>query len=713
MLYHIIASIASLTLSRTIILKKVKYYSYSKILNGSRIWLRNEVVAKIKSINLIPSAISLINDYSDVSFTVEDTLYLNVLCPNESTVVALSKDLFESGLVSFAEPDFYNAYENYFNDPLFGQQYYLHNTGQTITLHDGSIFQCVSGIDLKTEEAWSFMSSLTNLSSIKVAVIDDGVEDHEDLMSGENSKVLNGFPLINHGRPKLVHAHGQCCAGIIAASPNNGKGIVGIDHNSKIIPIRIQKMVGVLNNNPESEYMSNRRIDRGIRKAWADFDADILNVSWGHIKNGSQQVEDALETAIDNGRDNKGCVVIAASGNNFKTDSISLIGKIAKTISVGAVQGDGLRGEYSNYSSDLNVVAFGGKAVYGWVMGDLVSWCDIHTIDREGTRGYSTGDYYDYFGQTSAAAPMVSGVASLMLSVNPNLTSQQVKNIIEQTAQKLPDYTFTPANTIHPNGSWNEQVGYGLVDAHKAVVHAYMFGHSISISGEQLPELYRQYTYNCNMYSSNLFTLVWSSVNGKFSIESSNGAEIVIRPISTGVDSVIVCIYNQGRLMFREGMPITVTDPCSIGNLNPVGTGDFHVVNNTTWYGNNRLLPGEAMVDSLATLTITGTLHCSPSSRIIVRPGGKLVVDGGTLTSACADEMWQGVYVEGHRDQPQTAANQGTVQLLNGAVVENAFRGIYTGAPGDNWATTGGIVTADSATFRNCAKAVRLCHPLH
>ena len=81
-------------------------------------------------------------------------------------------------------------------------------------------------------------------------------------------------------------------------------------------------------------------------------------------------------------------------------------------------------------------------------------------------------------------------------------------------------------------------------------------------------------------------------------------------------------------------------------------------------------------------------------------------MDGGTLTSACAGEMWQGVYVEGHRDQSQTAANQGTVQLLNGAVVENAIRGIRTSAPGSGWNTTGGIITVDSATFRNCAKAV-------
>ncbi len=132
---------------------------------------------------------------------------------------------------------------------------------------------------------------------------------------------------------------------------------------------------------------------------------------------------------------------------------------------------------------------------------------------------------------------------------------------------------------------------------------------------------------------------------------------------------------------------------------------DDTITSNVTW-STNSYRGGSVVIDSLATLTIVDTLHCAPSSRIIVRPGGKLIVDGGTLTSACAGEMWQGIYVEGHRNQHQTAANQGTVQLINGAVVENALRGVYTGAPGSSWNTTGGIITADSATFRNCAKAV-------
>ena len=108
----------------------------------------------------------------------------------------------------------------------------------------------------------------------------------------------------------------------------------------------------------------------------------------------------------------------------------------------------------------------------------------------------------------------------------------------------------------------------------------------------------------------------------------------------------------------------------------------------------------------MQTLMVSGSLRMDSTARIIVRPGGKLIVDGGTLTSACAGEMWKGICVEGHTSLPQTAACQGMVQLLNGATIENALCGILTCNPADSLHTTGGIITADSATFRNCVKAV-------
>ena len=61
---------------------------------------------------------------------------------------------------------------------------------------------------------------------------------------------------------------------------------------------------------------------------------------------------------------------------------------------------------------------------------------------------------------TSFAAPQVSAVAALILSVNPNLTAQQVRNIIESTAQKVGGYAYTNTSG-RPNGTWDDEMGYG------------------------------------------------------------------------------------------------------------------------------------------------------------------------------------------------------------------------------------------------------------
>ena len=140
--------------------------------------------------------------------------------------------------------------------------------------------------------------------------------------------------------------------------------------------------------------------------------------------------------------------------------------------------------------------------------------------------------------------------------------------------------------------------------------------------------------------------------------------------------------------------------------------GYYPVIDKDTVYSSNVLWSNEQVLihktelDSGAILTITSRIHCTPTARIIVRPGGRLVVDGGVLTSACEDGMWEGIYVEGDRTRPQTAANQGTVELKNGAVIENAHCGITTSSPDEQWLSTGGVILADSASFRNCRRAV-------
>ena len=132
---------------------------------------------------------------------------------------------------------------------------------------------------------------------------------------------------------------------------------------------------------------------------------------------------------------------------------------------------------------------------------------------------------------------------------------------------------------------------------------------------------------------------------------------------------------------------------------------DLHIVTNQQVDYTRRYYQN-VIVDSGVVFTITCQVEMSPNTRIIVRPGGKLIVDGGTLTSACTGEMWQGIEVVGDRTKHQTAANQGTVILCNGATIENAHCAIRTGLEGNEWLTAGGIVQCSNSTFRNNRRAV-------
>lgn len=175
-------------------LEKVKYYTYAKNIQNKRVLFRNEIAVKLKQSSNISSVLSITQNYSISDIEIEDSVFLYITCANESDLIMLANQLYESGLTQYSEPDFYLNYECYYNDLYYEQQYYLHNTGQSITLVDNSVFHCISGIDLKTVQAWDFVSNIENPYSTKVAIVDDGVENHEDLVKNGHSKVLSGFP---------------------------------------------------------------------------------------------------------------------------------------------------------------------------------------------------------------------------------------------------------------------------------------------------------------------------------------------------------------------------------------------------------------------------------------------------------------------------------------------------------------------------------------
>ncbi len=103
------------------------------------------------------------------------------------------------------------------------------------------------------------------------------------------------------------------------------------------------------------------------------------------------------------------------------------------------------------------------------------------------------------------------------------------------------------------------------------------------------------------------------------------------------------------------------------------------------------------VIDSSYTLTVKKKLKLPPEAAISVRPGARLIVDGGTLTNRCYS-MWRGVEIGSHSNLQQNASNQGCANFIHGAVIENARFGV---------STNGGLIVADSAYFRNNYGAVK------
>ena len=379
----------------------------------------------------------------------------------------LANIFYESGNFEASEPEFKGIVKPVcVNDSDFHLQWNLLNTG----LYDSP----TTGIDINYCQASSITSGDENTI---IAVYDWGVDlSHPD---------LNIYPLsydthrdttpsqICYDTLKTSY-HGTACAGIISAISNNELGIAGIAPNCPVMSISLPK-------DPTAE-----EIARGFRFATKN-GCSIINCSW-HTSVNSQELEDAILYAMQNGRNGLGCVVVCASGNDGEpvesrpseySDDIIVVGAISTCIKrahfTTCLHGEDRNiGWGSNYGLHLDVVAPG-----VWIV----------TTDVVGLLGRSYTDYNISFNGTSAACPHVAAIAGLILSINPNLTAKQVADIIETTAQKVGGYDYAPQEG-RPNGKWHQEMGYGLVDAYAAVLAAQPkhIQNQVYLSGQEVYE---------------------------------------------------------------------------------------------------------------------------------------------------------------------------------------------------------------------------------
>ncbi len=258
---------------------------------------------------------------------------------------------------------------------------------------------------IQMPKAWDFEKGA---ASVTVAVIDGGVEtDHPDLVG----KIVSPINLVADTTIVDKDPHGTHVAGIIAASANK-IGTLGIAPGVKIMPIDVF----------QGEFAEVFDIVEGIYYA-ADHGAKVINLSLG-----LDEPSEALDVAT-NYAHSKGAVVVAAAGNS-DTSTLTYPAASPHVIGVSATDHADEITSFSNYGEYIDLAA-------------------------PGLLIYSTypGGTYRYLSGTSMAAPVVSGVAALVLSKNSFLTPIQVEEILKKSALDLGDK------------GWDEFYGFGRVDA--------------------------------------------------------------------------------------------------------------------------------------------------------------------------------------------------------------------------------------------------------
>jgi len=163
---------------------------------------------------------------------------------------------------------------------------------------------------------------------------------------------------------------------------------------------------------------------------------------------------------------------------------------------------------------------------------------------------------------------------------------------------------------------------------------------------------------------------------------------------------------DQGQSVFSPEKEIVIIESA---NQNIQYVFDEYYMNYNTTLDDNYYFDGDLIIGSGVSVTIGGINTFGENSKIIIQPGGKLTLDGAICTGVC-DQTWQGIEVWGDKNEAQLPDEngnypQGFLEMKNGAIVENSLMGIELWKPGD-YNTTGGIIDAKDAIFRNNKKSI-------
>jgi outer membrane protein assembly factor BamB/subtilisin family serine protease len=452
-------------------------------------YVQGEIVVKFKS-GVKRASVDKINQEQGATvLETNNTLgFMRLKTPEGKTVEELVAIYSKNPNVEYAEPNFIVTAYMVPNDPMYPLQWHLDNP-------------TYGGINM--QKAWDIS---TGSSSVIVAVIDTGIayEDYDIYRQAPDlagTTFVPGYDFINgDSHPNDDNAHGTHVTGTIAQTTNNGYGVAGVAFKTAIMPVKVLARDG---------YGSYTAVANGIQYA-ADNGAKVINMSLGG-PSPSSTLENAVKYAY-----NKGVTIVASAGNDGR-ETVGYPAAYEECIAVGATRYDEAITFYSNYGSEIDLVAPGGDPYVdqngdGYPDGVLQQTFNPDTKDP-------TDFGFWFFVGTSMAAPHVSGVAALVIAKYGDIGPDKMRQKLQTTAED------------HGTAGWDKYYGWGIVDAHKALEFS---GPDIAITpisydygGVKLGE-YKDKTFVVKSCGTELLSVISTTLIGddasEFSIQSGGGS---------------------------------------------------------------------------------------------------------------------------------------------------------------------------------------------
>jgi subtilisin family serine protease len=302
------------------------------------------------------------------------------------------------------------------NDPFFAQQW---NMPQ-----------------IDAPEGWDIS---TGSASVVVCVLDEGCDlAHPDLVFSESGIRLD--TMAGDGSP--TGPHGTACAGIVAGVFDNTAGVTGVAGNCQVMPVAFVNWTDV-------------EVAAGINYA-TDHGAQVISMSFGWNAWDPAIIDPAIQHAHDED------VVMCVATHNHN-------GAVTYPATNALVMACGASDQIDNRKSPASPDGEGWGSNFGPAMSVVAPGVLIPTTDQLGAGGYDNGaDYITDFNGTSSATPHVAGLAALLRSVYPTLGQAEVRNAIERSAEKVGAVPYVDA-AGYPNGSWNQEMGYGRINVYRAL----------------------------------------------------------------------------------------------------------------------------------------------------------------------------------------------------------------------------------------------------